>query len=401
MISEVSNVPTVSDFFFTLLLSFDFLSELQIANERITVNLGHWVLRSLFANLVKEELYRDSEYRKNLGQYQQSTRHNVPPSLQLPDIPLYEGFNDKAEDSSQATPRNIIFSPAATPGLSIGLATPHPGQTNPSVHAQSHLSSPQNERQSLEKSRYQSQSRASSDKSSDYFSSNPNRQTSTENHTKTPTSPGNGFVDVSSQPGLDQDKEEKSKEGTTLFKKKFRMNFPKKLGRFSADPKPAVADEKLEESEKSESKDDKGVEDNIFGTIQNIRKEYEEKLLRDPLQPILTILEPDLQYIELLKPPPYTTIIIQEDQPDSGGVADLYQGTVESLGQDADIIEKTAPMWLGELLLRVRYNYWCRSNGEIFIRHRAKHLRRKSQKLLLFYCLMKIVCRTCPFKMGE
>ena len=55
----------------------------------------------------------------------------------------------------------------------------------------------------------------------------------------------------------------------------------------------------------------------------------------------------------VLKPPLATTILIQEDNPDSGGVADLFEGTVGNLGQQANTIEKVAPMWLGEVLLRV------------------------------------------------
>lgn len=328
-------------------------SERSNANEGTAVNLGHWVLRSLFANLVEEELDRDNEYRKGLFQCQKSNtpgRHNPPPYLQLPRAPFFEETKDQADDTSQLTPRNAGFSLATTPVLSIGLATPHLNHTNPSMHAHNQVSSQPNEPQSLEKDLHQTQSRASSDKSSDYFSNNP---TSAENHTKAPTTPGHTSADAFSQSYVDQEKEDKSKESTTSFKKKFRMNFPKKLGRSSVETKPVIADEKSEESDKSEGRDDKGIEDNFFGTLQNIRKEYEEILHRDPLQPIPTLLEPDLPFKELLKPPPHTTIIIQEDQPDSGGVADLYQGTVKSLGKDADLIEKIAPMWLGELLLRV------------------------------------------------
>ena len=53
----------------------------------------------------------------------------------------------------------------------------------------------------------------------------------------------------------------------------------------------------------------------------------------------------------VLKPPLSTTVIIQEDRPDSGGVADLYRGTVGSLHEDADLLERVVPTWLGDLLL--------------------------------------------------
>jgi WD repeat-containing protein 48 len=59
----------------------------------------------------------------------------------------------------------------------------------------------------------------------------------------------------------------------------------------------------------------------------------------------------------VLKPPAMTTILIQEDRPGSGGVADLFEGKVGTLALQADLIEKVAPMWLGEVLLRVRNLY--------------------------------------------
>jgi WD repeat-containing protein 48 len=52
--------------------------------------------------------------------------------------------------------------------------------------------------------------------------------------------------------------------------------------------------------------------------------------------------------------PPHTTVIIQEDNPESGGLADQYRGEISELGDDADTLEKIAPMWLGDLLLKVR-----------------------------------------------
>jgi WD repeat-containing protein 48 len=54
----------------------------------------------------------------------------------------------------------------------------------------------------------------------------------------------------------------------------------------------------------------------------------------------------------VLKPPLNTTILIQEDRPEAGGVADLFEGTVGALGELCDAVERAAPMWLGEVLLR-------------------------------------------------
>jgi len=131
----------------------------------------------------------------------------------------------------------------------------------------------------------------------------------------------------------------------------------KKLGRSASvnTDKPVVVDEKVEEgSETSDSVDkEKEVDDSFFGIIQKIRNEYEKAMLDNPEQPVETGITPSLpNETPVLKPPPMTTVIIQEET--SGGSADLYRGTVATVGEDADMIVDRAPMWLGDLLLRNR-----------------------------------------------
>lgn len=204
---------------------------------------------------------------------------------------------------------------------------------------------------------HQSQSGSSIDRSHDYFSTRPGQNPTPETEGKVDGAPDGAHADSLQSPSEPPpDKEEKTKEGSSLFGKKFRMNFPKKLGRSSMDSKPAVVDEKSEESsDKSSEKEDKIVEENLFGVIQKIRYEYDERLQTNPGQPLTSGINPSpSNETPALRLPRLTTVIIQEDRPDSGGVADVFRGTVGSLGQEADQIEKVAPMWLGELLLRVR-----------------------------------------------
>jgi len=88
-----------------------------------------------------------------------------------------------------------------------------------------------------------------------------------------------------------------------------------------------------------------------LGTAQKIRNEYEKALLENPDQLVESGITPSLSNeTPVLKPPPMTTVIIQEET--SGGSADLYRGTVATVGEDASLIEERAPMWLGDLLLR-------------------------------------------------
>ena len=320
------------------------------------INLGKWVLRFLFSRLITEEIERDTKFRQDLMEKASTPtnlhRENAPSSIKLPIIPPPKFIS---EEDSMITPRpkNVtdgITHPPNTPGLTIGAATPHiNGVTNTSGPNRPATAE---DGTALEKrTSQQSQSRSSSDHTSDYFTSNTQAKSPVDGQSKDAVALGDTALEAATSSPVDADKEEKS---GSLFGKKFRMNFPKKLGRTSQDVKPAVVDEKSEESDKSEEKEDRTIHDNFFGTIQKIRYDYEESIERGPSQHLASgIIPSSLSETPLLQLPPFTTVIIQEDRPDSGGVADLYRGTISSVGTDADLIERTGPMWLGDLLLKV------------------------------------------------
>ena len=325
----------------------------------VPVNLGKWVLRYLFDHLVDEEIKRDEAYRRGLRNHNQQSkglqRRNAPQAIQLPNSQLPGWQTKGADDDSAITPRaNGVHYPMMTPGLSIGVATPAVATAPHSILMQNHLPTTAEEGSELDKRTSNNGLLAStSDRSNDYFSAPVNPQSAHETDGKLPTTPSEARSEAAPRSPIDSG--EKSKESTSLFSKKFRMNFPKKLGRSSTEVKPAVVDEVAEESDKSSEKEDKIVENNFYGIVQKIRYDYDERLEINGAQSLTTGINPSLpNETPVLKLPPFTTIIIQEDRPDSGGVADLYEGTVSSVGSDADLIEKLAPMWLGDLLLRVR-----------------------------------------------
>ena len=256
------------------------------------------------------------------------------------------------DDASIITPRptNGSHYPAMTPGLAIAVATPAVLPLSHGTNVQNHLPSTAEEGSNLETTKSQTSNPRTS---GDYFSNTPPpQQTATAGKGGETTNPSESQSEAMPQSPTEPDKDGK---GSSLFGKKFRMNFPKKLGRSSVEVKPAIVDDKSEESDKSSEKEDKIIEDNFYGIIQKIRNDYNEQLLTPSESSLPTGISPSLpNESPVLKPPPFTAVIIQEDRPDSGGVADLYRGTVNSVGKDADVIEKTAPMWLGDLLLRVR-----------------------------------------------
>lgn len=303
---------------------------------------------------------RDEVYRHNLLTTAENPgrlrRNNAPPVLQLPALWAQRPVDGDADDEFAITPRavNGHVHNAMTPGLTIGVATPFPGGPNSTISASNPLAKTSEDASTLEKkASHASQPRNSNERSEDYFSSMPPPQSPLDN-AKGPTTPGDNSLDAATHSPIDTEREDKPKEGSSLFGKKFRMNFPKKLGRTSVDAKPLVVDEKSEGSEKSDDREEKLVQDNFFGAIQKLRHDYDEHQQGNTTQPLPLGIRPSTpSETPELRLPPYTSVIIQEDRPGSGGVADLYRGTVSSVGYDADSIEQTGPMWLGDLLLRV------------------------------------------------
>jgi WD repeat-containing protein 48 len=316
------------------------------ADQSPLVNLGKWVLRHIFSRLVDEMIKRDEAFRKELNEHVKKSvqRANAPTSIQMPPSPM---TNWQDSSGSATTPRANGNSVPMTPGMGIGVATPAP---------LNHLPGVPEDGAPLDK-RASQVSRTSAEKSGDYFSSTPIAAEATSKPAATPSEAQDGKAPKSP---ADADKEANGKDSSNLFGKKFRMGMSfgsKKLGRSASTntEKPVVVDEKVEDgSETSENGEkEKEVDDSFLGVVQKVRNDYEKALQENPDQAVESGITPTLpNEAPVLKPPPMTTVIIQEET--SGGSADLYRGTVETVGEDASLIEARAPMWLGEVLLRVR-----------------------------------------------
>jgi WD repeat-containing protein 48 len=316
----------------------------QFTNTPSLVNLGKWVLRHIFSKLIDEMIKQDEAFRRELNEnVKKSIRANAPTSIQMPQSSM---TNWQESSGSSVTPRANGSSVPMTPGMGIGVATPAP---------LNHLPGVPEDGAPLDKRASQT-SRASADKSGDYFSSTP---IATESSSKPAVTPAESQDGKPPKSPADADKDANGKDSSNLFGKKFRMGMSfgsKKLGRSASTntEKPIVVDEKVEDgSETSENGEkEKEVDDSFFGVVQKVRMEYERALQENPSQAVESGITPALPNdAPVLKPPPMTTVIIQEET--SGGSADLYRGTVETVGEDASLIEANAPMWLGEVLLRV------------------------------------------------
>jgi WD repeat-containing protein 48 len=322
----------------------DLQTRVHVSNFSFVVNLGKWVLRYIFSSLIDEMIKRDEAHRKELNENikQGGERPIAPTSIQIPPTPT----TNWQDSVGSTTPRANGNSMVATPGMGIGIATPALPTHLPGV--------PEDEATSGQ--RASQTSRTSADKSGDYFSTTP---ISPEPSTKPVVSAAEKHDEKTPKSPTDGDKETSGKDGGNLFGKKFRMGMSfgsKKLGRSASTntEKPVVVDEKAEDSSETSENGEKEreVDDSFHGIVQRIQYEYEKFRQEYPDQQVESGITPSLpNETPVLKPPPMTTVIIQEET--SGGSADLYRGTVATVGDDASIVEERAPMWLGDLLLRV------------------------------------------------
>ncbi len=319
------------------------------------INLGKWVLRYLFSNLIDEEIKRDEIYRAKLLQekQQQEAQTSRPTNIEMPNVNL-NGWDTSGPTSGSTLKGNGLHFPH-TPGMGIGLATPQlpPHSAGRGSHGNAFLTPTTEDANQLEPSKSQ---RSSTQDGQDYFGQAPTNG-STNNTTKPETAPETKEDPVTSPSTEDTP----SKKGKGMFGKKFNMGFSKKMFAtgtpIAAEPaKPAPADEKAEDSDAHSSKTDEPTfDDSFLGAVQRIRHGYEEALAAGNNETELTsAIAPSLPNdTPVIKPPAMTTILIQEDRPGEGGVKDLFEGKVGTLGGVVDLVERVAPVWLGEVLLRV------------------------------------------------
>ncbi|KAF1930908.1 WD40 repeat-like protein [Didymella exigua CBS 183.55] len=314
------------------------------------INLGKWVLRYLFSHFIDEEIKRDEMYRAKRLQEKQQEAVSRPTNIELPNATL-NGWNPSGP-ASGSTLRGNGFHFPHTPGMGIGLATPTipPASAGRGAHGNAYLTPTNEDGNPLEPTKSQ---RSSTQDGQDYFGAASSSGPANDKPAEGATEPKEETV---SSPTAE---DTPSKKGKGMFGKKFKMGFSKNI--FATGTpiaaevhKPVVDDkEKTDDSDSQSNKtNEKTFEDNFFGSIERIRHGYEETL-NTGVTDLVSAIAPSLPNdTPVLKPPAMTTILIQEDRPGSGGVADLFEGKVGTLGLQADLIEKAAPMWLGEVLLR-------------------------------------------------
>ncbi|KAI5807257.1 hypothetical protein DFH27DRAFT_590196 [Peziza echinospora] len=303
------------------------------------VNLGKWVLRYLFANLIELEIKNDEKYRaivqRAKAERKTVRRDNAPLGIMIPETTV------SATDTmpSSSTPRASAF--PQTPNMYIGLATPGP-YSHPSIPLPTDI--PPNA-STTSTSTSITTTAATDDESNtpirtsmqapstDYFSTAP-----TNSASEAATSPAAVDPHLEATGGL-------FGKLRSFGSKKHRTDSVAANAAKIA----AVADEAKPPSD-TELVTEPVFDDTLGGMIKKMRLEYASSTCDQIPTKITPSGVIETPHITL---PRNTAIIIQEDKPDSGGVADLYRGTVGGLGHEADValLEAKAPAWLGDVLL--------------------------------------------------
>ncbi|KAI0996516.1 UBP9-binding protein [Podosphaera aphanis] len=279
------------------------------------INLGKWILRHLFSNLVDEIVKRDEIFRKNFARSISSSNSGSSIVTKVSSSSETE-YLDASNEVFEAALVQLYHSSGDLRG-----------EVNPDTR----------------------DSRASIDSGDNCtYISNLN-ESSGAIVGEIRESEGSS----SALNGLDK---EYSKEGNTFFGKNFKKGMSlctKKNLPVSNIGKSASMDEKMVDSSEASDGGEKEpkLNDCFGGVLREIRTQYRKNFEENPSQPLESGITPSPpNETPTLKLPPLTTVIIQEET--SGGNVDLYRGTVASVGKDARLIEERAPTWLGELLLR-------------------------------------------------
>lgn len=330
------------------------------------VILGKWILRYLFAELIDAEITRDNEFRHNLVQEskQEAESRELKERANLHITVPEPVFNSQPD---ARTPRAAGVSKVpTTPGMSIGLATPATAYNPQSSPGDSILSSRGVTQNQLGAHKEEDESATDANEdartptrttASDYFAQ-PQKSPETASSPKSPVprSPSGGddgnFAPASFMGRL---KSFGSRKLTRTMSSELKAPFLHAGGDVKTaegTPKTSSDDGRLLEGEEKQAREGTPPGDTFRSVIERIREEYVHAAKKTKANSINSLLKPSLPTnTPVQKPPRNTTIIVQEDRPDSGGIVDVYRGTLTSLAADVDILEDVAPAWLAELLL--------------------------------------------------
>ncbi|KAK9369730.1 hypothetical protein V1509DRAFT_618934 [Lipomyces kononenkoae] len=336
------------------------------------INLGRWILRNLFANLIEAEITRDSNFRaqKRFALSGRETRRGPPGRLSFSHMPPMNSWNESARNANGTS----MLLP--TPGLVIGLATPAPAYNpaNPPLHvgADANANATPMPIQSADMGPTSTATASGGGGPggaivTDYFSS-ALAQVQPPSAAVAPPSSSTAS-EIPATPSAN-DAAAEDQAGDNLSTSSSLMGRLRSFGKGRLTRTTSTESTKQQEGGKidaggggatdgattsgllptvEEGKVDQSYDDTLAGVLQRIQNEYESNGTYDTSNFSVSVPSET----PILQIPTETAIIISEQRVDAGGTMDLYRGTVSSCGEDSDVatLQDAAPGWLAEFLL--------------------------------------------------
>lgn len=310
----------------------------------VRINLGAWMLRSLFNGFVLEERSRDARFREQLHEHGTLSPQmgnmsiNIPPATL--DTPVRGGATPKPQKPAVNTP-GVFAIGTATPFVSNSPANAAKMEENEPPH---HTATDG----SLD------DSTNNSSQPGDYFSAKAVEE-------GVDTSSTASQADGSEASRNSSSKEPPSATLSQRFKTAFSTRRPK-TGEASLGPaKTSQSEERSDEAEmpaETPDTEDPNSQKLLMHVLEEIRDEYISGAKGAETSSPESLLKPTLPEETLtLNISPHTTILIQEHDhctEKSLAVCDVFQGQQGDLGESTAMIEQAAPYWLGALLFKVR-----------------------------------------------
>ncbi|KAK9472279.1 uncharacterized protein V1510DRAFT_134549 [Dipodascopsis tothii] len=322
------------------------------------INLGKWVLRNLFAGLIDAELIRDEMFRRQRRREiseRATLRRKAPGELSfVPPIGTPDSYPSTPVQGGYPAHLHGSPFPVTTPGLSIGLATPAPIY-NPNGAYGDAAALPPLDVGAFDKG----PGSPAAPGVTDYFSSPLSHLPSPTAALSSPTHAHTASFSHALPPTETESQDADQPAASSSLMGKLRSFGKGKLSRtMSMDTrsdKPAPADAaadaaSLAAATPAETGEDAPMyDDTLAGVIERTRKEYEAAgtYTSSSFVPSMPNDTP------VLKIPSTTSVIISEQRVDTGGMVDLYRGSVSTCGADVDVdlLEQVVPGWLAEYLM--------------------------------------------------
>ena len=328
------------------------------------INLGKWILKHLFKDLVRKEMANEKEfmYKAEESAFDRASELAARRAAEKAENPGEESFDSPPTSLPVLSKLDIESSTYANGDTmsSIGIATP--------LHFPS--SSDNNTQESAATPTLKTPN--ASAKGTDYFSSVSTDLSDTLASPNASLNAGSSLINRFKSFGVKKPSKAQDKEEHETDSNSVSQNHPITPSATTNNPVDSSTHSgtasTIPSSEVGQTETETGARliHNFADVLSQMHEGYNDTL--DELVEKGTLNKQTYQSNPLMTPipdddcppidiPPNTAIFISEEEANTSGSKDVYRGTVDTVARDIETLENVAPGWLGELLLQVTQSY--------------------------------------------